>query len=162
MKKIKYFVLICLMASFLAGCLSPANGNANGAIGGNEVVDEDNSDEFSEEIELEDEEEFIEDEEEEVEVDYTEEAEDILSQVDTFFHALSTGDIDTLVSMCDEDQEYYEYLTAMSEYDFTPKFLQILYGDTRYYIEEDAKDELISDLESFHEDGDDDYISVMI
>ena len=160
MKKIKYFVLICLMASFLAGCLSPATNDANGAVGGNEVVDEDNSDEFSEEIESEDEEEFIEDEEEEVEVDYTEEAEDILSQVESFFDALSTGDIDTLVSMCDEDQEYYEYLTAMSEYDFTPEFLQILYGDTRYYIEEDALDDLISDLESFHEDGDDDYISI--
>lgn len=160
MKKIKYFVLICLMASFLAGCLSPAINDANGAVGGNEVVDEDNSDEFPEEIESEDEEEFIEDEEEEVEVDYTEEAEDILSQVESFFEALSTGDIDTLVAMCDEDQEYYEYLTAMSEYDFTSEFLQILYGDTRYYIEEDALDDLISDLESFHEDGDDDYISI--
>lgn len=160
MKKIKYFVLICLMASFLAGCLSPAINDANGAMDGNEVVDEEISDEFSEEIESEDEEEFIEDEEEDVEVDYTEEAEDILSQVESFFEALSTGDIDTLVAMCDEDQEYYEYLTAMSEYDFTPEFLQILYGDTRYYIEEDAMDDLISDLESFHEDGDDDYISV--
>lgn len=162
MKKIKYLLLVCLMASFLAGCLSPANGNANGAIGGNEVEDESNSEEFVDDEESEVDEEFIEDVEEEVEVDYTEEAKDILSQVESFFEALSSGDIDTLVSMCDEDQEYYEYLTAMSEYDFTPEFLQILYGDTRYYIEEDAMDDLISDLESFHEDGDDDYISVEV
>lgn len=160
MKKLQYLLLICVLVFCLAGCLNPAENDTNEVIGNDEVVAGNESEDYDDFEETENEEEFVEDEEEEVEADYTEEAEFILNQVDTFFEALSTGDIDTLVSMCDEEQEYYEYLTAMSEYDFTPEFLQILYGDTRYYIEEGAKEELMDDLASFHEDGDDDYISI--
>ncbi len=160
MKKIKYLLLVCALATCLAGCSDASKEITSEDAGNSEIVEESNSeasDISEEDLNNED---FVEETEEGVEVDYTEQAEDVLSQIDTFFQALSAGDIDTLVSMCDEEQEYYEYLTAMSEYDFTPEFLQILYGDTRYYIEESAKEDLMSDLESFYEDGDDDYISV--
>lgn len=162
MKKFQYLFLMCVLAFCLVGCSNPKENSANEVIHNDEVVSENNSEEDINYEETENDNIFTEDEEEEVEIDYTEEAEYILSQVDTFFEALAAGDIDTLVSMCDEDQEYYEYLTAMSEYDFTPTFLQTLYGDTRYYIEEDAKEELMDDLASFHEDGDDDYISIEV
>lgn len=162
MKKIKYLLLVCALATCLVGCSNLAENDANEVIGNNDVIEENNFEEYDDLEETENDDDFIEEDEEEAEADYTEEAEDILNQVDTFFAALSAGDIDTLVSMCDEEQEYYEYLTAMSEYDFTPTFLQTLYGDTRYYIEEGAKEELMDDLASFHEDGDDDYISIEV
>lgn len=162
MKQFKYLLLICVLATSLAGCSNSAESHTDEVIGNDNVATENDAEVYEDAEETENEEAFTEDEEEETEADYTEEAEYILTQVDIFFEALSTGDIDTLVSMCDEEQEYYEYLTAMSEYDFTPQFLQTLYGDTRYYIEEDAKEELMDDLASFHEDGDDDYISIEV
>lgn len=156
----KYLLLVCALATCLAGCLNPTENNTSEVIGNDEIIAENDAEEYDNPEETENEEEFIEEDEEEVEVDYTEDADYVLNQIDIFFEALSTGDIDTLVSMCDEEQEYYEYLVAMSEYDFTPAFLQALYGDTKYYVAEDAKEYLIDDLESFYEDGDDDYISV--
>ncbi len=168
MKKIKYLLVFALALS-LVGCSNPSENVADGSVHDSVIVEENDSadaeisDDASDDEYISSDDEAADHTEEEdyteEAADYTEEADHILSQIDTFFDALAAGDIDTLVEMCDEEQEYYEYLVEMSEFDCTPDFLRALYGNTRYYISEDAREELIEDLEAAYEDGEE-YVSV--
>lgn len=167
MRKIKC-LLVCALALCLTGCSNTADNSANGSVPDSGIVNQqtsqvtENSEDVSSDAESEADEEYQDDEIDETEeTDYTDEAEYVLGQVDTFFEALTAGDIDTLIDMCDEEQEYYEYLVKMGDFDCTPAFLRALYGNTKYCFENGAKEELIDDLESAYENGEE-YISVEV
>lgn len=81
-------------------------------------------------------------------VDYHAMAEDILAQIELFFPALTAGDYETVLAMSYQDSEVYEDFAKMCEYDCTTQFLQTIYGDVKYCINEETVDDLARRLET--------------
>lgn len=81
------------------------------------------------------------------EPDYYAMAENILDQIDVFFTALISGDARTLLAMGYEDSEVYEDLAKMSEYDCTSQFLQTIYRDVKYCVNDETVEDLAWNLQ---------------
>ena len=88
------------------------------------------------------------------ETDYTAMAEEIVNQVDKFFIALTTGDVDTVAAMSDENQDTYEDFMEICQYDCTSQFLKTLYGNIKYCINEETIEDLAYNLERAYANGD--------
>ncbi len=92
---------------------------------------------------------------EEVVYDYEAMAQSVATQIDAYFLALTTGDVQTLIQMTvpDENSEYYEQLIEISQFECTPQFLQTMFGDVKHCINEETILDLADDLKDAIEDG---------
>lgn len=163
MKLKKLLVLLTTVCMFgtLVGCGNKDNIDTNihtnqiieNNITSTEKIDEVSSNEIIEEninidkdIDIEEDVEII--------VDYNDIAEKTFKQIENFFEALKVGDMKTILAMSNENQETYETLVKMNEYDYTPKFFQLLFGNMKYYINEENISDLARDLEKAYENND--------
>ncbi len=99
--------------------------------------------------------------EEEVIYDYEAMAQSVATQIDEYFLALTTGDVQTLIQMTvpNEGSKYYEQFLEISQFECTPQFLRTMFGDVKYCIDEATISSLADDLEDAIEYGDE-YIRV--
>ncbi|MBQ6814093.1 MAG: sigma-70 family RNA polymerase sigma factor [Lachnospiraceae bacterium] len=88
-----------------------------------------------------------------VEMDYTAMAEDVMGQIEQFFKALISGDVETLVEMSYEGEDCYEDFVEISQYECTSDFIKTLYKDVKYCINEETLSDLAKDLEDKIQDG---------
>ena len=82
------------------------------------------------------------------EPDYYVLAQSALTQIDTFFMALTGGDAATVLAMGYEEDEFYEDFEKMCEFDCASQFLQIMYGDVKHCINEETVSDLAYYIES--------------
>ena len=169
LQSLKAKILVAVLALVLVGGTIAAVAVSNNAQNkkndrNNESVKEEENDEvredlFADETEASEEQDAESDEFEEVpteetvetnepgEPDYYAMAEKILDQIDVFFTALISGDAQTLLAMGYENSEVYEDLAKMSKYDCTPQFLQTIYGEVKYCVNDETVEDLAWNLQ---------------